>query len=587
MKLIFDAETNGFVSDATKVHCIVIKNIDTNKFYSYKYDEIEKALKLLSDADLLVGHNISKFDLLVIKKLYPDFKYKAKIFDTLLVSRLIWTNRKEEDFRLKEVPTKLIGRHSLEAWGYRLGLRKGDFIKSGDFSKWSQEMQDYCKLDVEVTAELYNLILKQNYSPEAIELEHNFAECIIRQEAHGFSFDVASAKKLYASLANRRLELEAILASAFPNWKKFVGTFRPKRDNKTKGYKVGVSIKRYKEQIFNPNSRDHISDRLMDRGWKPKVFTPDGKPKVDETVLNSLPYKEAKILSEHFTIQKRIAQLAEGKQAWLKLERNNKIYGKVIENGAISGRCTHNSPNVANVPSNSVPFGTECRSLFIAPDDFSLVGCDVASLELSLLAHFLFPYDDGNFKKSLLEGDIHSKNRETLGLALRSQAKTTIYAFIYGAGNQKLGKIIEGSIKEGKELRRKLLEKIPALKKLRDDALITFRNKKYLLGLDKRKLLARSEHSILNLLIQSAGSLIVKQATIILHRKFKENGLTNNDVNMVAHIHDELQIESKSSLADTIGKLAVKSVQEAGEHFKIRLPVTAKYKIGKNWSETH
>ena len=587
MKLIFDVETNDFVSDATKVHCIVIKNIDTNKFYSYKYDEIEKALKLLSDADLLVGHNISKFDLLVIKKLYPDFKYKAKIFDTLLVSRLIWTNRKEEDFRLKEVPTKLIGRHSLEAWGYRLGLRKGDFIKTGDFSKWSQEMQNYCKLDVEVTAELYNLILKQNYSPEAIELEHNFAECIIRQEAHGFSFDVASAKKLYASLANRRLELEAILASAFPNWKKFVGTFRPKRDNKKKGYKVGVSIKRYKEQTFNPNSRDHISDRLMARGWKPKVFTPDGKPKVDETVLNSLPYKEAKILAEHFLIQKRISQLAEGKQAWLKLERNNKIYGKVIENGAISGRCTHNSPNVANVPSNSVPFGTECRSLFIAPDGFSLVGCDVASLELSLLAHFLFPYDDGNFKKSLLEGDIHSKNRETLGLALRSQAKTTIYAFIYGAGNQKLGKIIEGSIKEGKELRRKLLEKIPALKKLRDDALITFRNKKYLLGLDKRKLLARSEHSILNLLIQSAGSLIVKQATIILHRKFKENDFTNNDVNMVAHIHDELQIESKSSLADTIGKLAVKSVQEAGEHFKIRLPVTAKYKIGKNWSETH
>ena len=448
MKLIFDIETNGFVSEATKIWCIIIKDIDNNKFYSYKYDEIDKALKLLSDADLLVGHNISKFDLLVIKKLYPDFKYKEKILDTLLVSRLIWTNRKEEDFRLKEVPTTLIGRHSLEAWGYRLGLRKGDFVKTGDFSQWSQEMQDYCKLDVEVTSELYNLILKQNYSPEAIDLEHNFAECIIRQEAHGFSFDVASAKKLYASLANRRLELEAILASAFPNWKKFVGTFRPKRDNKTKGYKKGVSIKRYKEQTFNPNSRDHISDRLMARGWKPKVFTPDGKPKVDETVLNSLPYKEAKILSEHFTIQKRIAQLAEGKQAWLKLERDGKIYGKVIENGAISGRCTHNSPNVAQVPSSSVPFGTECRSLFIAPSGFNLVGCDVASLELSLLAHFLFPYDDGNFKKDLLEGDIHSKNAKALGLTSRAQAKTTIYAFVYGAGNEKLGKIIEGSFKE-------------------------------------------------------------------------------------------------------------------------------------------
>ena len=587
MKLIFDIETNGFVSEATKIWCIIIKDIDTNKFYSYKYDEIDKALKLLSDADLLVGHNISKFDLLVIKKLYPDFKYKEKILDTLLVSRLIWTNRKEEDFRLKEVPTTLIGRHSLESWGYRLGLRKGDFVKTGDFSQWSQEMQDYCKLDVEVTSELYNLILKQNYSPEAIDLEHNFAECIIRQEAHGFSFDVASAKKLYASLANRRLELEAILASAFPNWKKFVGTFRPKRDNKTKGYKKGVSIKRYKEQTFNPNSRDHISDRLIARGWKPKVFTPDGKPKVDETVLSSLPYKEAKILSEHFTIQKRIAQLAEGKQAWLKLERDGKIYGKVIENGALTGRCTHNQPNVAQVPSNSVPFGTECRSLFIAPSGFNLVGCDVSSLELSLLAHFLFPYDKGDFKKALLEGDIHSKNAKALGLTSRAQAKTTIYAFVYGAGNEKLGKIIEGSFKEGKKLRQRLLDEIPALKKLRDDVLITFRNNKYLLGLDKRKLLARSEHSILNLLIQSAGALIVKQATIILYRKFKENDFTNTDVNMVAHIHDELQIESKSSLADAVGKLAVESVKEAGEHFKIRVPINSKYKIGKNWSETH
>ena len=587
MKLIFDVETNGFVSEATKIWCIIIKDIDTNKFYSYKYDEIDKALKLLSDADLLVGHNISKFDLLVIKKLYPDFKYKGKIFDTLLVSRLIWTNRKEEDFRLKEVPTTLIGRHSLESWGYRLGLRKGDFVKTGDFAQWSQEMQDYCKLDVEVTSELYNLILKQNYSPEAIQLEHNFAECIIRQEAHGFTFDVASAKKLYASLAHRRLELEAILTSAFHNWKKFVGTFRPKRDNKTKGYKKGEAIKRYKEQTFNPNSRDHISDRLMARGWKPKIFTPDGKPKVDETVLNSLPYKEAKILAEHFTVQKRIAQLAEGKQAWLKLERDGKIYGKVIENGAISGRCTHNSPNVAQVPSSSVPFGTECRNLFIAPSGFSLVGCDVSSLELSLLAHFLFPYDDGNFKKELLEGDIHSKIREALGLASRAQSKTTIFAYIYGAGNFKLGTIVDGGIKEGKELRRKLLEKIPALKKLGNDVLITFRNNKYLLGLDKRKLLARSEHSILNLLIQSAGSLIVKQATIILHRKFKENDFTNTDVNMVAHIHDELQIESKSSLADAVGKLAVESVKEAGEHFKIRVPVNSKYKIGNNWSETH
>ena len=194
MNIIFDIETNGFLSDVTKIHCIVIKDIDSKKVLSFKYDNIDNAIKIISDANLLVGHNVQKYDLPVIKKLYPDFTYKGKVFDTLLVSRLIWTNQKEEDFRRKEVPLKLAGRHSLESWGYRLGLRKGDFIKTGDFSTWSQEMQDYCEKDVEVTFELYKLIQKQNYSPLAIELEHNFAELIIRQEAHGFHFDVASAK---------------------------------------------------------------------------------------------------------------------------------------------------------------------------------------------------------------------------------------------------------------------------------------------------------------------------------------------------------------------------------------------------------
>lgn len=587
MKLIFDCETDGFLSDVTKIHSIVLKDIDTKKVYSYKYDEIDKGLKLLSDATFLVGHNILKYDLEVIKKLYPNFKYKGKVFDTLLVSRLIWTNRTDEDFKLKQVPSKLIGRHSLEAWGYRVGLRKGDFIKTGDFSKWSAEMQTYCELDVKVTYELYNLILKQNYSPEAIELEHNFAECIIRQEAHGFHFDVASAKKLYASLANRRLELENTLTSAFPNWQKCVGTFTPKRDNKAKNYKAGVTIKRYKEITFNPNSRDHISDRLMAKGWKPTEFTPDGKPKVDEAVLNTLPYKEAKILSEHFLIQKRIGQLAEGKNAWLKLEKDNKIYGQVITNGAVTGRCTHNSPNVSQVPSNSVPYGKECRSLFIAPDNYNLIGCDVSGLELRCLAHFLSPYDNGSFKKILLEGDIHTENQKALGLTSRADAKVAVYSFIYGAGNFRLGQVINGGIKEGKELRRRLLTNLPALKKLRDEVIVKYRNNKFLYGLDKRKLLIRSEHSSLNALIQSCGSILVKQATIILHRKIKENDFKEEDVCMVAHIHDELQLQCKPSISDTIGNLAVQSVKDAGTHFKFRCPLDAEYHIGKNWSETH
>ena len=587
MRLIFDIETNGFLSEATKIHSIVIKDIDTKQLYSYHGDKIGRGLYLLSGASLLVGHNILKFDIPVINKLYPEYKIEGDVFDTLLVSRLIWTNRKEEDFRMKELPLNLAGRHSLESWGYRLGLRKGDFIKTGDFSKWSQEMQDYCEKDVEVTYELFKLIEKQKYSQEAIKLEHDFARCIYLQEAHGFHFDVASAKKLYASLANRRLELEKSLTSAFPKWQKYIGTFIPKRDNRTLGYKKDVPVKRYKELTFNPNSRDHISDRLMDKGWKPKEFTPDGKPKVDESILSTLDFPEAKLLSEHFLIQKRIGQLAEGNNAWLKLQKDGIIYGSVITNGANTGRCTHQKPNVAQTPSVGVPYGKECRSLFIVPNSFRLIGCDASGLELRCLAHYLGAFDEGSFAKQLLDGDIHTYNQKQIGLPTRDLAKRVIYGVIYGIGDARLGAVIGKSSQEGKRIKAKLFEALPALRQLRDNVIIATRNKKYLLGLDKRKLIPRSEHSSLNLLIQSCGALIIKMATIILHKKLKEKNYDKDTCAMVAHVHDELQLQCKSAVADEVGAIAVQSIKDAGTHFNLRCALDAQYKIGNNWADTH
>jgi len=587
MRLIFDIETNGFLSDVTKIHSIVIKDIDTGTLFSYHGDKIGRGLYILSGASLLVGHNILKFDLPVIQKLYPEYKLEGEVFDTLLVSRLIWTNRKELDFRMKELPLNLAGRHSLESWGYRLGLRKGEFSKTGDFSEWSEEMQKYCELDVEVTYKLFKLIEKQKYSEEAIQLEHEFAKCIIQQEAHGFNFDVASAKKLYASLANRRLELEQKLVSTFPNWKKYKGTFIPKRDNKTLGYKKGVPIKRYEEITFNPNSRDHIADRLMNKGWKPKLYTPDGRPKVDETVLSSLEYPEAKLLAEHFLVQKRIGQLAEGANAWLKLERNGKIYGQVITNGANTGRCTHQKPNVAQTPSVGVPYGKECRSLFIVPNSFRLIGCDASGLELRCLAHYLGAFDEGSFAKQLLDGDIHTYNQKQIGLPTRDLAKRVIYGVIYGIGDARLGAVIGKSSQEGKRIKAKLFEALPALRQLRDNVIIATRNKKYLLGLDKRKLIPRSEHSSLNLLIQSCGALIIKMATIILHKKLKEKNYDKDTCAMVAHVHDELQLQCKSAVADEVGAIAVQSIKDAGTHFNLRCALDAQYKIGNNWADTH
>ena len=279
--------------------------------------------------------------------------------------------------------------------------------------------------------------------------------------------------------------------------------------------------------------------------------------------------------------------LAEGNNAWLKLQQDGKIYGSVITNGANTGRCTHQRPNVAQTPSVGVPYGKECRSLFTVPNGFVLIGCDASGLELRCLAHYLGAFDKGNFARELLDGDVHSKNQKQIGLPTRDLAKRVIYGVIYGIGDTRLGAIVDKTSYEGRRIKTKLFETIPALKLLRDNVLVKAKNQKYLLGLDKRKLIPRSEHSSLNLLIQSSGALIIKMATVILHNKLKEKNYDKNICSMVAHVHDELQLQCKHCFADEIGTLAVQSIKDAGTHFNLRCPLDAEYKIGRTWADTH
>src|SRR5210317_379214 len=208
MELVIDLETNGFLDkDNLVIHCIVCKDINTNKVYSYNPNNINDALELLNKSSIIIGHNLIGFDVPVLEKVL-NYKYKGKIFDTLLMSRLIWTNLLDHDFKCKELPAKLYGRHSLEAWGYRLGLRKGDYQEHSDFSEFNQDMLEYCKRDVEVTSLLFSKIKKENYSSVSVDLEHNFAKWIALQEQHGVYFDETTAQSLHTILTKRKLELE-------------------------------------------------------------------------------------------------------------------------------------------------------------------------------------------------------------------------------------------------------------------------------------------------------------------------------------------------------------------------------------------
>ena len=590
MALIFDLETDGFLEVCTKIHCLVIKDTETGEVLecSDEFCNLQAGLRLLTKGDVIVGHNIIKFDIPVIQKLYPWFKVdESKVLDTLVCSRLIWSNVGDIDATLVQqgkLPSKLWGSQSLAAWGYRLMEYKGDF--SGPWETFSQEMLDYCVQDVEVTHKLYQKIIDKNYSQQAIELEHKVANICAKMERSGWPFDKAGAASLYAELAQKRDDI----------LKSMQETFEPIIEKRV-SEKTGKPLKD-KVIEFNPSSRKQIADRLTAKyGWKPKEFTPNGQPKIDETVLKALDYPEAQTLAEYFLLEKRVGQLAEGNNAWLKLEREGLIHGAYNPNGAVTGRATHQTPNLAQVPAVRSPYGNECRRLFGVRPGFTLVGCDLSGLELRCLAHFMSRWDDGQYGETVINGkqsdgtDIHTVNQRAAGLSTRDQAKTFIYAFLYGAGDEKIGSVVGGGSKEGKRLKSAFLAATPSLAKLRD-AVAEASKRGYLLGLDGRHLHVRSEHAALNTLLQSAGALISKQWLVELVNEAEARGLVWNedwsgDYSMCGWVHDEVQIAVKENYAEEFGKMVVEAAYKAGEHFGFKVPIGAEYCTGRNWAETH
>jgi DNA polymerase I len=599
LDIIFDLETDGLLPDVTKVHCLgmtvdgamagqVFANVEP-------YDCLEDALELMSRANSLTGHNIIGYDLPVLKKLLGWTPPKhVKIIDTMILSRLIHTNLYEEDIKQKTIPLKLYGRHSLEAWGERLGIKKAKLDGEDVWDKFTPEMADYCVQDVSVTSHLKAYFESLEYSEEATKLEHEFAHVIQRQVDHGFAFDVKKGQELYVSLLKRQEELGKGLRDSFGSWYVSEGELTPKKSNKTRGYTAGCKLTKIKRVEFNPNSRDHITLQLKRQGWSPKDFTPAGKPKIDEGVLGKLQLPNCKELKEHFLISKRISQLAEGDHAWLKHERNGRIHGYVNTNGAVTGRCTHSSPNVAQVPASYSPYGTECRGLFTVPKDRLLVGCDADGLELRALAGYLKRYDGGKYAEAAVSGtkstgtDIHSINQKILEITSRDVAKTFFYAFIYGAGDQKLGAILGGGPKIGKKARQKFLEGVEGLLDLTTRVKQVYRRRGHLVGLDGRRLHIRSEHSALNTLLQSAGAVLMKRALVILDNTLQLVGMKEGkDYEFVANIHDEFQIEVYHKYARVVGTYAEGAIRRAGEYYEFACPLSATSHIGSTWAETH
>lgn len=556
---------------------------------------------MLAEADVIVGHNVIGFDIPAIQKVHPEWKPRGIVRDTMILSRLLWPSEKvkEKDFTRHGKglhPGQLIGSYALEAWGHRLGKHKGDF--KGPWHTWTPEMQAYCEQDVEVTAYLWERCQARlrgeddgaPWGEECVELEHDVAWIVARQERHGFTFNVPAATALYAKLVAQRTELEAQLQLEFPP--RVIETIS-KASNKKFGYVKGQVRK--KIIPFNPGSRKQVAQRLTEMGWKPDEFTKDGTPKLDDAILSALPYPQAKSLGEFYRIDKIIGQLAEGAEAWLKLERKGRIHGCVVTNGAVTGRMTHSKPNTANVNGDHA-----CRELFTASAGNKLVGCDADALELRCLAHFMARYDGGAYIQTILAGrkedgtDMHTLNAKTLGCS-RDVAKTWFYAFIYGAGDWKLGFTLTGKkgpkrkiTNIGKKARADFLTGLPAMGQLVKAVKGVVAKRPWVRGLDGRKVYVRSDHAALNTLLQSAGALVMKKALVILDRNLQAAGLQpGRDYEFVANVHDEWQIDTKPEYVETVGSLAADSIRLAGEHFQFKCPLKGNFVVGANWAETH
>lgn len=558
----------------TKAHCLSIGTEELDDIILYAdhdgYPPISEGLERMRVADRLVFHNGVGFDYPALCKLYgDDVLPREKIFDTLILSRLI-------------DPT--LRGHSLNAWGQRLGYEKSEY---DDWSVFTEEMGVYCVRDVAVTQRLYQMLMSKvdDTLDAAIKLEHDFAWVISLQELHGFRLDVESAEMLSAEMRQEMVDIERELQDVF----------EPKTIERW-SEKTGKRLKD-KVEIFNPGSRKQIAERLFELyGWKPTIFTPAGSARIDEKVLSTLDYPEAKLLSRYFFYQKQISQISEGDSAWLKcVDEGGYVHGAVNTIGTATSRCSHFAPNMAQVSKKD----PRMRQVWLPDDGHVLVGCDADGLELVCLAHYLGMFDDGRYADIILNGDkaaktdAHSMTAKLVGIS-RDAAKGVIYALIYGCSDKKLAEMLKAAgspIKSGKEARKKLNDGIVGLGKL-TDIVKKKAERGYILGIDKRHVPIRSPHSALNFLLQSCGAVLMKKALVLFHYELcPAQGLVENDrpvgFHYCANVHDEVQFTCPIGIADQVGSLFAKAITLAGERLGLRCATSGSYDIGASWLDTH
>ena len=572
-QLIVDIETTEL--PVTKVWMIGTMNEsgEVRNFLSpFNKQEIQEWLNQYEE---IIGHNFIDFDQVHLENIVGLSFDGLKVTDTLVLSRLY--------------NPQLEGGHSLKAWGERLNFPKGEH---NDWSCLSEDMVKYCIQDLKVTQKTYETLINklENFGDTSIDLEHRVQTVVTKQIQNGWFLDQKKCWTLLATLKEKKIDIELEVHEKFKPLPVFIKEVTPRY--KKDGSLSTVGLKFLSDRIcnvsgpfsridfpeFNLGSRQQIGRYLKYFGWKPDSFTEKGHVIVDEAILSKVKgIPEAQLIAEYLLVQKRIAQI----QSWLEAtEEDGRVHGYVNTLGAVTGRMTHSSPNMSQVPASYSPYGKECRSCWTVPQGKKLVGADASGIELRMLAHYM---NDKEYTNEVINGDIHAANQKAAGLKTRNSAKAFIFAFLYGAGDAKIGSIVGGSKRTGAELKRIFLENTPSLRTLRE-RVEHASVRGYLKGLDGRKLIIRSSHASLNTLLQSAASVDMKKSLTLLDEYAK---IYNIDYKFVGNIHDEFQAEVREDQAEKFGWLAVECIKAAGIKLNLRCPLDGEYKVGKTWAETH
>ena len=546
--LVLDIETN---LDHDVIWCCVTLHRETNDITVWRSAQGLK--EYLNNATSIIFHNGLSFDAPLLNRLWGTQIRKSQCQDTLLLSRLSDSARD--------------GGHSLEAWGKTLGFEKIDF--SDYDGGLTEEMVTYCIRDVELTSKVYDIlvdeVIKNKISPEAVKLEYEVQVILSEMERNGFKLDVPYAQTLLCEIKTEMAEIEESLQAIFP-------PIITERVSEKTGKRLKDDI-----EVFNVGSRQQIAKRLTSKGWKPTKTTEKGQIIVDEAVLNEVSLVEAKPIARYLTLQKRESQL----DSWLeKLGEDGRVHGKVIGFGAVTGRATHSSPNMAQVPATRAVLGTEFRSCWTVESGNVLVGVDLSGIELRCFAHYL---NDQEYIDETVNGDVHTRNQQAFGVETRDLAKTVLYATLYGASATKIGKVIGDTPKRGAEIIGNFSKAIPAYAKLKAKV-ERFAEKGTLPGLGGYQLKVRSSHSSLNTLLQSAGAIISKQWLVQITKNLRAKKIPYK---LVAWVHDEVQLETPREYGDIVGEVVVHSAAQAGEILKFRCPVGAEYGVAENWAGSH